>query len=291
MSTIVALPLARIRAGDNDRKQFRKEELQTLAASMARQGLAQPITVRPLDGGYQIVAGERRFRAAKLLGWESIPAIVRELSDHEASSIMLAENTARVDLDPMEEARAYARRHAEGQATSEIAETAGVSHQLVKSRLALLGLYGELQNAVSAGRLPVGHAEVLASQSEEVQSSAFRVFLRSPTALSLPAFKDIVYRMAEAGSQAGLFELEAEIVQVVESHGPDRGKAALGDSEDKRWPEVRMESSRESLAKVFERFVLDLEAAGETDAALAARHLYTGLVRLNYVKKPLGSQM
>jgi hypothetical protein len=100
--------------GDNDRQAFEPVALQELADSIAAHGLAQPITVRPIAGGlYQIVAGERRFRAMQLLGWERVPALVRDLDDRQASAIMLVENLNRVDLNPIDEARAYSKRMTE----------------------------------------------------------------------------------------------------------------------------------------------------------------------------------
>jgi ParB family chromosome partitioning protein len=104
-----------IRAGTNDRKHFDEVKLGELAESISEHGLAEPIIVRPVTSfcgvGYEIVAGERRFRAmTTILDRSFIPAIVRELDDESASAIMLAENTGRADLDPIEEANAYQSR-------------------------------------------------------------------------------------------------------------------------------------------------------------------------------------
>ena len=108
MTEIANIPVSSIAAGNNDRKEFDPVKLEELAASIAAHGLAQPITVRPLSGlipGFEIVAGERRFRAiSRVLQWDTIPAIVRDLDDEAASAIMLAENTGRADLNPIEEA-------------------------------------------------------------------------------------------------------------------------------------------------------------------------------------------
>lgn len=105
------LPYAQVQPGQNDRTVFRPEELEALAASIQADGLIQPITVRPTPGGrFEIVAGERRYRAIGLLGWETVPAIVRDLTDEQASTIMLLENVHRVDIDPVDEARAYQSR-------------------------------------------------------------------------------------------------------------------------------------------------------------------------------------
>src|SRR3990167_1299050 len=102
----------KIDQGANDRTVFNAEALDDLAASIRDNGLAQPITVRPVRRGrYEIVAGERRFRAcAHLLGWTSVPCIVRDMDDAQAAAVMLAENVARADLDPADEALAYQSR-------------------------------------------------------------------------------------------------------------------------------------------------------------------------------------
>ena len=110
-TTLTAIPIDSIRRGDNDRQAFDQVALEELSESIRAHGLVQPITIRPMpDGHYQIVAGERRWRACKLLTWHEIPAIVRDLDDEAASAIMLAENIGRKDLNPIEEANAYHRR-------------------------------------------------------------------------------------------------------------------------------------------------------------------------------------
>lgn len=108
-STIIAIPVRLIDAGSNDRRTFDAKALSTLAESLVRDGLAQPITVRPVGRRFEVVCGERRLRAAKLAAWATLPAMVSKLDDLAAASVMLAENTARADLNPVDEARAYAR--------------------------------------------------------------------------------------------------------------------------------------------------------------------------------------
>jgi ParB/RepB/Spo0J family partition protein len=139
--------------------------LQELADSIKANGLAQPITVRWVEDRqkYEIVAGERRFRAHKLLGVATVRAIVRDLTDSEASAIMLAENTGRKDLDPVDEARAYkARMTAYGWDDKTVAEKAGVSVQRVRNRLALLQLRDDLLHLVRTGNLQMGYAQIIA---------------------------------------------------------------------------------------------------------------------------------
>lgn len=148
----------------NDRTTFDPQALQSLADSIRENGLAQPITVRPLaEDSYQLVAGERRYRAHKLLGVATIRAIVVSMSDQQAAQVMLAENTARKDLDPIDEARAYKRRMSEyGWDEKTCAERAGVNVQIIRNRLALLSLRDDIQFLVRSGNLTVGYAQIIA---------------------------------------------------------------------------------------------------------------------------------
>ena len=165
LNTEVELPLEDIVAGMNDRTVFDDSGLQELADSIRANGLAQPITVRWVEARekFEIVAGERRFRAHKLLNAPTVRAIVRDLTDSEAAAIMLAENTGRKDLDPVDEARAYkARMTAFGWDEKTIAEKAGVSVQRVRNRLALLALRDDLLHLVRSGNLQIGYAQIIA---------------------------------------------------------------------------------------------------------------------------------
>lgn len=154
--TITALPADRIRPGNNDRARFDPAELATLAASIDASGLAQPPTVRPMpDGTWQIVAGERRFRAVTtILGWSEVPCIIRQLDDDQASDIMLAENEARADLDPIEQAKAYASRMAaRGLTAAELSGRIGIPAGRITSRVRLLNLDTDIAHLVSIGDL------------------------------------------------------------------------------------------------------------------------------------------
>lgn len=165
LNTEIELELTEIVAGDNDRTIFDDDGLTELAESIRVNGLAQPITVRWLDERqkYEIIAGERRFRAHKLLGKATVRAIVRDMTDAEAAAVMLAENTGRKDLDPVDEARAYqARMTRFGWDTRTVAEKAGVSLQRVQNRLKLLTLRDDLLHLVRSGNLQIGYAQVLA---------------------------------------------------------------------------------------------------------------------------------
>lgn len=166
MTAITKIDTSQIMPGPNDRTQFYPNALAELAANIAAHGLIQPITVRIIDGTdkYEIVAGERRFRAcADILNWATIPAIVADLTDEEASAVMLAENVARTDIDPIDEANAYAiRMRLYGWTVSECAQRAGVTEVRVQFRIKLLKLRPDLQALVRTSNLAIGYAQILA---------------------------------------------------------------------------------------------------------------------------------
>lgn len=208
---IIQVDITQIVPGNNDRTIFKKSELEELVSSIKAHGLIQPITVRPLADTelYQIVAGERCFRACQLLGLETISAIVLDLSDEEAAALMLAENVARQDLDPIDEGLAYASRiKAYGWSVQDCAEKAGVSTIRVKFRLKLLNLRQDIQQLIRTGNLPIGYAQILADANLGVdfQMIALRHYRdhQNPT----PAwFRRIVGQLLEKQAQGQLFEL------------------------------------------------------------------------------------
>ena len=148
------------------RKDFSEEELQELASSMKSTGLLQPITVRRLPGGltFELIAGERRLRAARLLDWPRIQAIVRDADDQMAMSMALVENLQRSDLNPIEEAEGYERLAGTfniGQ--QELADLVGKSRPTIANSLRLLKLPQDVIDLLRSGRLSAGHARPLLS--------------------------------------------------------------------------------------------------------------------------------
>jgi ParB family chromosome partitioning protein len=151
---VEAVRLDLIDPGPNDRTTFDADALTELAASIAEVGLLQPVTVRPVGNRYEIVAGERRWRAHRLLGAETIDALVRDLDDRQAADAMIVENLSRADLNPMEEAEAYRSRIDRfGMTVDELAATAGVDATRVRRRLELLNLVPEAMELLRAGQL------------------------------------------------------------------------------------------------------------------------------------------
>jgi len=163
------LPIASIRANPKQpRRDFDSGALDELVASIRMHGLVQPILVRPRpDGDYEIVAGERRWRAAQQARLHDVPVVIRDLKDGDAYEIALIENLQRADLNPVEEARAYQHLQAEYQRNADvIAEATGKSRSHVANMLRLLNLPGEVLDLVRDGRLSMGHARALIGHPE-----------------------------------------------------------------------------------------------------------------------------
>lgn len=159
---------------EQPRKQFDEEGISELAASIAQHGLLQPLTVRPLaDGTYQLVAGERRWRASRLAGLDEVPVIVREMNDREAAEIALIENLQREDLNPMEEAVGLSTlMETYGLTQEETAKAVSKSRPAVTNALRLLHLPGAVRDLVGSGQLSAGHARAILSFAEEEQQVA-----------------------------------------------------------------------------------------------------------------------
>lgn len=150
------------------RKDFDDESLQELANSVREHGVLQPILVRPIDNGYQIVAGERRWRAARLAGLTSVPVNIREMSDFDAMSIALVENLQREDLNPIEEAEGYRNlANATGWTQEQIAKRVGRSRPAVANALRLLSLPDEVIDLLRTGKLTTGHAKAILSIADD----------------------------------------------------------------------------------------------------------------------------
>lgn len=144
------------------RREFRDEPLRELMDSIREQGIIQPLVARKVGATYQLIAGERRWRAATALGLDKVPVIVRVATDQQVIELALIENLQRADLNPIEEARAYERLATEFQLTQEdIAKKVGRSRVAVANALRLLDLEAQVQSWVVQGRLSVGHAKVL----------------------------------------------------------------------------------------------------------------------------------
>lgn len=169
------LPISKIeRCASQPRKHFDEEALQELADSIREHGVIQPLTVRKLSSGYyQIIAGERRWRAARLAGLQEVPAVVIEADDRKVMELSLIENLQREDLDPIEEAEGYRTLiDAYHMTQEEAAERVGKSRSAVANSLRLLGLKGEARQLLESGALSAGHARALLPLDEARQKKA-----------------------------------------------------------------------------------------------------------------------
>lgn len=286
MAEIRDLPLADIDDGDNDRTVYAPGPLRELADSMAADGLAQPIVVRPLGRRFQIVAGHRRRRAADLLGWATIPAIVRHLSDEAAAAVMLAENAHRVDLNPMDEARAYDKRMRQfGWPAAQVARKAKVSAQRVADRLLLLQLIPDAQRLVEVGQLGAGYGVLMAPLDANRQVVALR-WLQQQASPTLRAFQAACGQLLAEQAQESLFDLDALLT----------GAAAASDAETAAArvcpfpidPALPPFARRGSLGSSLAAYIAELQQAGHHGAARTVATVYAGMLAAGFCHPPRG---
>ena len=176
-ATVTSLPVREIEPDpDQPRKNFDEEALAALAQSIGENGLLQPIAVRPKKAapGYTIIAGERRWRAARMAGLEEVPVIVKDVTDEQAAALALIENLQREDLDPIEVAEGCRRLIDQyGLTQEQAAARLGKSRSAITNTLRLLGLPDDVRQAVRRGELSTGHAKALLGlPSAEMMSAA-----------------------------------------------------------------------------------------------------------------------
>jgi len=204
------IPLAEVSPNPfQPRRAFDPAALEDLKRSLAATGLLQPVVVRETDGGYQLVAGVRRWRAAKALGWKRIPAVVRDVDDRTLLTLALVENLQRASLSPIDEAEGYERLANEfGLSHGDIAERVGRDRSTVANAIRLLKLPKAVQALLDAGALSAGHARAL---------------------LSLPADRDVVRLAREAVAKDwSVRELEQQTraPQRLAASGAGKGRGA-----------------------------------------------------------------
>ena len=163
------IPIGNIKANKyQPREEFNQEALNDLAVSIKEKGFIQPVLVRFKDNEYELIAGERRFRAAKQLGYKEIPAIIKEASDLDSLEISIIENIQRENLNPIDQAKAYKRLQEEFKMTQEsVADTIGKDRATVANILRLLNLPTKIQEYVSRGTISMGHARAILSLTKE----------------------------------------------------------------------------------------------------------------------------
>ena len=171
----LSIPISQVESySGQPRKHFDEESLQELADSITEHGIIQPLTVRKLSSGYyQIIAGERRWRAARLAGLQEVPVIVMEADDRKAAELAMIENLQREDLNPMEEAAGFQSLIESYHMTQEeAAQRVGKSRSAVTNALRLLGLSPSVRKLVEENKLTAGHARALVPLSPSLQESA-----------------------------------------------------------------------------------------------------------------------
>jgi len=182
------------------RRYFDEERIAELAESIRHQGILQPLVVRKVNNGYELIIGERRFRAAQRAGLEQVPALVKDVSDAESLAMALVENIQREELTPIEEALAYRQLMDEFHLTQEeVATRVGKSRPMVTNLLRILNLPEELKEEVDRGALSVGHARaLLALDTPEHQIEMARTIMRQ--GLSVRETETLVARKPEASA-------------------------------------------------------------------------------------------
>jgi ParB family chromosome partitioning protein len=170
------VPVEQIRRGEfQPRQNIPQQGLEELADSIRAQGLVQPVVLRPVDGGYELIAGERRWRASQLAGLHEIPAVIKDVPDQAAAAMALIENIQREDLSPLEESQAIKRLIEDfGLTHQQAAESVGRSRTAVTNLLRLLELEKETQTLLADKALEMGHARALLGLEGETQTAAAR---------------------------------------------------------------------------------------------------------------------
>ena len=199
----LSLPISQVETcSSQPRKRFDDESLQELADSISQHGIIQPLTVRKLSSGYyQIIAGERRWRAARLAGLQEVPVIVIEADDRKAAELAMIENLQREDLNPVEEAAGFQSLIESYHMTQEeAAQRVGKSRSAVTNALRLLGLTPSVRKLVEEGKLSAGHARALVPLSPSLQESAANAIVSG--GLSVRQTEALVKRLSAEKKEA-----------------------------------------------------------------------------------------
>ncbi len=209
------LPLDVIRPGRyQPRSVFDEEKLAELADSIRSQGVVQPIVVRPVgEGAFELIAGERRWRAAQIAGLDQIPAVVRDVPDEVSVAMALIENIQREDLNPLEEATALRRLIDDFQMTQqEAADAVGRSRPAVSNLLRLLELMQEVKDLIDLRRIEMGHARALLSLDDKLQVQAAREVVRKQ--LSVRETENLVRRLQQSLKKKGQRRVDPDILSL-----------------------------------------------------------------------------
>jgi ParB family chromosome partitioning protein len=224
---------------DQPRRHFDEDALDELAASLKASGLIQPIIVRPKNGAYEIVAGERRWRAAQRAQLHDVPVLVRTLSDAETVELAIVENVQRQDLNPIEEAEAYQRLIKEyGHTQDALGRIVGKSRSHVANLLRLLDLPASVREAVVQGKLSMGHAKAILSAADpeavarEVMARELTVRETEVLARGPKPKRERRPVMEYKGAEADIWQLQRQLadqlgLKVVIQHTPKGGTVSI----------------------------------------------------------------
>ncbi len=230
--------------------------LEELAASIREHGVLQPVLVTETLDGYQLIAGERRVRAARLAGLERIPAVVRQMADRDQLEVALVENIQRADLDAIDEATAYRQLIDEFGMTQEaVADRVGKARTTIANTLRLLDLHPEVQAAIAEGRITQGHGRALGGLAVEGQARVLRSLVEQD--LSVRQTEELVRRVREPRVAAPRTEvrLDADLERVEEELRHSLGtKVSL--SRSRKGGRIVIEYySDEELGRLYERLI------------------------------------
>jgi len=236
--SIVRIPISEIKTNKyQPRTAFNQERLNELINSIKEKGVVQPVLVRRTEGGYELIAGERRFRAVKSLGFEDIPAIVRNVADVDSLEISLIENIQREELNPIEEAAAFQRLVTDfGFTQDKIAKALAKDRSTIANTIRLLGLPKKIQDHISKGDISAGHAKaILALPTESAELSVANLIIkkglsvRETEALVARRLSGAGARRPEAKRDQNVADIENRLQQFLGTrvkifHGKKRGR-------------------------------------------------------------------
>ena len=239
-SQLTQLPLDSLVPGKyQPRRQINQSELAELADSIKQQGVIQPIIVRKQAGGYEIIAGERRWRASRLAGLTEVPVVVKEYDDQTVSAVALIENIQRKDLNVIEEAIALKRLLEEFDLTHEaVAQAVGKSRSAISNLLRLLNLNRDVMQLVELGELEMGHARALLALEGEMQSRVAEKIIKGrlsvrQTESLVKQFLNPVVKSSAPSQDEQLFRLQNHVSELtglktkIKDTGKGRGKVTL----------------------------------------------------------------
>jgi len=222
------------------RENFDQKKLEELISSIKEKGVLQPVIIRPKEGAYELIVGERRLRAAKALGIEEVPVIVRDVGDVDALELSLIENIQREELNPIEEAKAFQRLIDEfGFSQEEVAKAVGKERATISNTIRLLGLPKRVQEMIANGELTMGHGRALLALSGEhaILKFANRIVRKG---LSVREVENIISKKKSAISKPKVLKMkdhkvmffEEELQRVLGTkvriqHGKKRGKIEI----------------------------------------------------------------